>query len=108
MLYHEGNLIAMPSQHDSLRVGRLLVGAANGNHVNVSIGANIVGILLGPYSNDILHWPFVTGWTRRGQEILEKLIRFRLHGLFKTSFLVPGVRQNLCGVRSAPCRQRRG
>src|SRR6516225_12299443 len=78
VLHHQADLIAMPGEHDA----RLAARIERGNHVAVPIGADFVGMCLGPVADDVLHRSFKTGGAWSFEEVFEKNQRLILHGKF--------------------------
>jgi hypothetical protein len=72
VLHHQGNLVAMPRQHDAwffLAGGGTAGRVAHGNHIAMAVGVNLVGHWPRPLPDHLLDGLLVTG--RAGS--LEKL-----------------------------------
>src|SRR5262249_8558426 len=71
------DLVAMSREHDA----RLAVRIADGNHIAMAVGADVIGVLIGPLADHILDRPFEAGRTWGMKQFLEERQRFFLHGL---------------------------
>ena len=68
MLHHQGDLVAVAGEHDP----RLAAGVEDGQDVAVAVGADLVGVLLGPGSHHLLDAALEAGGARGVEEVFEK------------------------------------
>src|SRR5262249_13674653 len=80
VLHHEGDLVAMPGEHDArpaLRIERR-------DDIAVLVGADLVGQRLGPAADHVLDRPLEAGRARRFQEALEEGEGMVVHGGYES------------------------
>src|SRR5262249_56611246 len=68
VLHHQADLVAVAGEHDARRAA----GVADGDHVAVPVGADLVGVRLDPVADDVLDGTLESGGAGSFQEVFQK------------------------------------